>query len=112
MQHKAWIALAAAVFLTLALLKTHSSEAQSKGRTWEYKTLVRERYIDTKNMTEFSDWTTMVAEQDVSNPKVSLDTYLNQLGAAGWELVSAAPLDVQRSTVTNNRMYYVFKRPR
>lgn len=111
MQHQGWIALAVVV-AAVAVLKPQSSEAQSRGRTWEYKTLVRERYIDTKTMAEFSDWTTMVAEQDVSNPKVSLDTYLNQLGASGWELVSAAPLDVQRSTVTNNRMYYVFKRPR
>jgi hypothetical protein len=109
MHSKAWLALGL-FCLGFALLTSQRSEAQTKGRAWEYKTLVRERYIDTRNMTEFSDWSTTVGEQAQSNPKLSLDTYLNQLGAAGWELVSAAPMEVQRDNITNNRMYYVFKR--
>jgi hypothetical protein len=111
MHRKAWLILAL-VGLGLSLFESQKSEAQTKGRAWEYKTLVRERYIDTRDMTEFSDWSTTVGEQNQSNPKLSLDAYLNQLGAAGWELVSAAPMEVQRSNVTNNRMYYVFKRPK
>ena len=109
MQNKALVTVAL-LCLVLALFKPRDSEAQSKGRAWEYKTLVRERYIDTKTMTEFSDWSTTIGEQDVSNSKVSLDAYLNQLGTAGWEMVGAAPMEVQRGTVTNNRMYYLFKR--
>jgi len=109
MQNKAWVALALVCF-GCAFLKVHSSEAQSKRPIWEYKTLVRERYIDTEYMKEFSEWSTTIGEQIVPSSKASLELYLNQLGAAGWELVSAAPMEVQRSTVTNNRMYYVFKR--
>ena len=97
---------------TVSCPASHSSEAQTKSRAWEYKTLVRERYIDTAAMTEFSDWTTTVGEQNQSDPKLSLDAYLNELGAAGWELVSAAPMEVHRNNITNNRMYYVFKRPK
>jgi Domain of unknown function (DUF4177) len=109
MHDKAWLTLVL-ICLGLALLPAQKSRAQTKARTWEYKTLVRERYIDTQVMAEFSDWSTTVSEQDQSNPKLSLDAYLNQLGAAGWELVAAAPMEVQRTNVTNNRMYYVFKR--
>jgi hypothetical protein len=109
MHGKLWFALAVAGW-SVAVLLPLKSQAQSKPKTWEYKTLVRERYFDEKNMTSFSDWTTTIGEQNVTDPHVPLEGYLNQLGAQGWELVSAAPMEVQRSSVTNNRMYYVFKR--
>jgi len=111
MHHRLWPAVAV-LGLGLAFFTSQQSEAQTKGRAWEYKTLVRERYIDTRDMTEFSDWSTTIGDQNQSKPSLSLDAYLNQLGAAGWELVSAAPMEVQRANVTNNRMYYVFKRPK